>query len=177
MKMAVCAVGVACCVAAWAGPAGAHGKQIKTNPKRGAVVARPPGQVTVTLTEPATDAAVITVTDGCNQTLDGHIVVSGKELLVHVPPGRPGKYRVEWKAISAVDGHSTDGSFAFTVKGKRDCSSDKDKNGGATPTPDEPAATQPPGGSDESSFPVVPVSLGALGVLGIALIARFAGSR
>ncbi|MGH2788791.1 MAG: copper resistance CopC family protein [Actinomycetota bacterium] len=185
MRVAACAIGAAACLLGSVAPAWGHGREVVTVPKRDAVLRKSPALVTVTLSEAPTKDAVLKVTDGCNRELVGHLVVSGETVAVHLKRGQPGKYRARWRVISTVDGHPSDGSFSFTVKGVRDCSTDDEGNGNGTDEPD-PDATAPGGGAapppaedggDDSGFPVVPVGLGALGVIGIALVARFAGSR
>lgn len=48
--------------------------------------------------------------------LDGHVDSSDATILeVNIPCLSPGTYRVFWKVVS-LDGHSTKGSFAFTIE-------------------------------------------------------------
>jgi methionine-rich copper-binding protein CopC len=178
---------VAACLLAVASPAWGHGKEIKTDPKRNAELQRPPAAVSIELTEAATPDAVMEVMDGCNTNVATHIAVSGETITAHLEKGKPGRFKVHWNVISAVDGHPTDGSYSFTVAGKRDCStdtaSDGDAGGGgngeAGDEADGDAAGAPTSSesNDDSSFPIVPVALGALGVIAVGLGARFAASR
>jgi copper resistance protein C len=45
----------------------------------------------------------------------GRPSVSGNQLVIGLPRLAPGSYRVNWHVIS-VDGHKTEGSFAFEVR-------------------------------------------------------------
>lgn len=48
--------------------------------------------------------------------LDGHVDLSDATILeVNLPCLSPGSYQVFWKVFS-LDGHSTNGSFAFTIE-------------------------------------------------------------
>jgi methionine-rich copper-binding protein CopC len=182
MRPSRCVFAVAACLLAVAGPAWGHGREVKTDPKRNAELPRPPAAVTIELTEAATDDAVVKVADGCNENVAAHIAISEEMLTAHLVQGQPGEYHVDWSVISAVDGHPTKGSFSFSVKGKPDCSSGTAGGGGnnggdADDTGGGGAAAPPASDEDDSSFPVVPVGLGVLGVIAIGLGARFAGSR
>jgi hypothetical protein len=73
-----------------------------------------------------------------------------------------------WKSISADDGHVEHGNYAFTVSGKTDCSNDNGSGGG-------PAASG--GDSGGSSFPIIPVVIGVLVLLGLALFVRSRTAR
>ena len=179
---------VAAFLLAIASPVWGHGEEIKTDPKRNAELQRPPAAVSIQLTEAATEDAVMKVTDGCNEDVAAHIAVSGETITAHLVKGKPGRFRVQWKVISAVDGHPTDGNFAFTVAGSRDCSPDNggggngsndDDDGDAADTDQGGAGAAPTSaeGDDDSSFPIVPVALGAVGIIAIGLGARFAASR
>jgi methionine-rich copper-binding protein CopC len=180
---------VAACLLAIASPAWGHGKEIKTDPKRNAELKRPPAAVSIQLTEAATPDAVMKVIDGCDTNVAAHIAVSGETITAHLVKGKPGRYQVQWKVISAVDGHPTDGKYSFTVAGDGDCSDDTAANGDsgggggnddAGDEGDGEAASAAPTsseGEDDSSFPIVPVALGAVGVIAVGLGARFAASR
>jgi methionine-rich copper-binding protein CopC len=183
MRPSRCAFVVAAWLLAMAGPAWGHGREVKTDPKRNAELRRPPAAVTLELTEAATDDAIVRVADGCNENIAAHIAVSEETITAHLVRGQPGEYHVNWRVISAVDGHPTKGAFTFSVKGKPDCSSGNGGGGGNNGGDAEDtgggggAAAPPASDEDDSSFPVVPVGLGVLGVIAIGLGARFAGSR
>jgi methionine-rich copper-binding protein CopC len=181
MRPSRCAFAVVACLLAVAAPAWGHGREIKTDPKRNAELGRPPAAVTIELTEAATDDAVVEVADGCNENITAHIAVSEETITAHLAQGQPGEYHVDWSVVSAVDGHPTKGAFEFSVKGKPDCSGNGGggggEDGGDADGTGGGGAAAPPAPEDDSSFPVVPVGLGVLGVIAIGLGARFAGSR
>jgi methionine-rich copper-binding protein CopC len=182
MRSSRCVFAVAACLLAVAGPVWGHGREIKTDPKRNAELKRPPAAVTIELTEAATDDAVVEVADGCNENVAAHIAISEETITAHLVQGQPGDYHVDWSVVSAVDGHPTKGAFEFSGKGKPDCSTGNGGGGGndggdAEDTGGGGAAPPPASDEDDSSFPIVPVGLGVLGVIAIGLGARFAGSR
>jgi methionine-rich copper-binding protein CopC len=183
MRAARNILAVAACLLVTAGPAWGHGKEIKTDPKRNAVLGRPPAAVSLTLTEKPTENVSFEVLDGCKEDLVAHIALSGEKMTAHLSKGSPGDYQVRWKVVSAVDGHPTDGTFGFRVKGAPDCATDdKDNEADADDGSGNGAAggnAAPPtvSNDDDSSFPIVPVGLGVAAVIAIALGARFAGSR
>lgn len=185
MRAARNILAAAACLLITAGPAWGHGKEIKTDPKRNAVLGRPPAAVSITLTEEPTEDVSFKVLDGCKQDVVAHIALSGEKMTAHLTKGSPGEYKVRWKVVSAADGHPTDGTFGFSVKGQPDCAKDdtgggneSDANGGSGDG-DTGGNAAPPtvSNDDDSSFPIVPVGLGVVGVIAIALGARFAGSR
>ena len=103
-----------------AGPAAAHSLPQSSQPAAGAVLESPPTVVTITFGEDP-DHVLSTI-----QVLDagGHVVSSGKAVVapddpltlsVGLMPLGPGVYTVAWRTVSAVDGHSASGSFAFGV--------------------------------------------------------------
>src|SRR6266700_3632115 len=98
-------------------PAGAraHAFVVQSNPEEtGARLGTAPGAVVLTFSEaiqPGLSRAVVTTPDG--QSASG----SGRGTAISVPlaTNAPGVYRVTWKVVSADDGHTTSGSFRFTV--------------------------------------------------------------
>jgi hypothetical protein len=98
---------------------------------------------------------------------------------------RPGHFRVEWRVISAVDGHPTDGEFRFHVAGagkcKRPATGQAHQESPEVPMDDEHMAAGPANeegtGGGSAGFPAVPVALGTGGLVLLALVARFAGAR
>ncbi|MDQ4027756.1 MAG: copper resistance protein CopC [Actinomycetota bacterium] len=178
----------------------AHGDVRSTSPKADAIVESPPKRVTVTLTEAPSRDAVVRAKDGCGKQVITTVSVAHATITGAVTDGaQPGRWAVSWRAISTVDGHPTEGKFAFTVDGVTDCSAE----GGPSPSPEptedatvapetpEPTITPQPSptesevdldaapASDEDGggFPTVPVAVGAAAIVAVALIARFAGAR
>lgn len=158
-------------VAFYAASASAHGVIDAAEPAVGARIQGPPESVVLTMTEAPTQGSIFVVTDGCGDEVSGLAQLSGEEVTIPVEGGEPGPWRVRFEALSSVDGHLVEGGYRFRVAGNQDCSA-----------PDEDGAESPPpiagGPGDEgSSFPVVPVALGTAGVIGIAVLARFMGTR
>ncbi len=159
----------------WAAPAFAHGDLHGTVPEKGSTLARAPDHLIINFTEPPAEQSVVSVTDGCSDEVIDELEFDGKAAHVFLSKGQPGKWKVSYKVVSAVDGHRTNGSYALKVTGKRECSG----TGGAPDGPDKDGSGPgPQAGEDgdpdeeESSFPVVPVALGSLGLVALALVAR-----
>jgi methionine-rich copper-binding protein CopC len=173
----VALTGMVVALCATAAPARAHGDIQATDPEARATVPRAPRSVAVTFTEAPTAQAVLRVTDGCNRDVGQGVDVAGATATVRVATGQPGRWRVSYRVISAVDGHLTRGGYAFTVAGEEDCIPDEE----ATPEPGDapPTRAAPPGDDDDpdgSGAPVVPIALGAAGLIVLALIVRRSGS-
>ncbi|MFL5799230.1 MAG: copper resistance protein CopC [Actinomycetota bacterium] len=95
-------------------PASAHAYLVSTSPPAGARLGTAPGVVILRFSEavqPNLSAATVTTPDG------GRVsgTVSGESMSVTLVTNSPGAYRVTWKAVSADDGHTTRGSFQFSV--------------------------------------------------------------
>jgi hypothetical protein len=97
-------------------------------------------------------------------------------LSASIDGGEPGKWRVEYRIISTVDGHPTSDGWSFAVQGKKDCSEPAPEQTDDGTAPDDGAAGGPTGeGDDEddgSSFPVVPVAAGTVALVAVALLIR-----
>ncbi|MGH2701846.1 MAG: copper resistance CopC family protein [Actinomycetota bacterium] len=171
-----------------AGAAFAHGETVKTDPKKNASLTAAPAIVTVDLSEPPTDGSLFEVTDGCGRNVASHVTVKGNELIAHLEAGQPGKWRAAYQIVSAADGHPSDGSWTFTVDGTAACN-DEAGSTNNTPAPTESAtgdtgvttepeddaervAGTPASDSDDGGFPVIPVVVGAVAVLGAAAFVR-----
>lgn len=157
-----------------AGPAAAHGDIQASDPAPHANVRRAPRSIAITFTEAPTAQAVLMVRDGCNRNVGQGVDVVDATATVRVVTGQPGRWRVSYRVISALDGHRTQGGYAFTVAGERDCTPDE-----ATPPPatDGGSAGGTAGDDPGSGAPVVPIALGAAGLVLVALVLRRAGSR
>ena len=166
----------AAAVMALTAPAHAHGEIQGTDPAKGARVPRAPGSVAVTFTEAPTAQARLEVTDGCRRDVTQTVDVADATATARVAVGQPGKWRVSYRVISALDGHETKGGYTFTVAGRKDCMPDDP----ATDAPEDgPDAAPTPEGEDVSgsSAPVVPIALGAIAVVVLAFIVRRSGSE
>ena len=174
MRRRVSAAGVlAAALILTAGPAAAHGDLHGTDPEPGSTLSKPPRSVSVTLTEPPGPGSTLKVSDGCSPDAGGPVELAGSRLVAGIPNGNPGDWVMRYRAVSSVDGHVTRGSVHFTVKGKTDCAKPTDEDddtqiGGGEDTrvanPDPPDA----GGG----FPVVPVVIGSVVLVGLALVLR-----
>jgi methionine-rich copper-binding protein CopC len=173
-----------------AAPALAHGDLNGTTPSAGATVKKAPDHIVVNFTETPAKATRVAVTDGCDFGIVTDTYTTERAYHVLLDPGHPGQWTVDYKVLSAEDGHTSDGSYNFSVRGKaKDCSVPfvPAGGGGGTDDPDEPPDDAPgeTGEGDEgsaapltdplgdgSSFPVVPVALGSVAVLALALAVR-----
>ncbi|HEU0293934.1 MAG TPA: copper resistance protein CopC [Anaerolineales bacterium] len=101
-------------------PVSAHAVLLRSNPQANAVLAQPPVQVELFFSEALEPKlSLITVIDS-----NGAVVDAGD---VRVDPSDPtrmtvtlhvladGVYTVSWKALSAIDGHQTVGTYPFAV--------------------------------------------------------------
>ena len=96
------------------GVASAHAVLISSDPKPGARLGTAPGIVVLRFTEPVTPKlSVATVTDPTGRRFSGH--GSESEITVLLATNAPGSYRVDWRSVSADDGHAERGSFQFSV--------------------------------------------------------------
>lgn len=158
-----------------AAPAVAHGDITSSRPEAGARVRRPPQQVRLVLAEPPAQGSDLTVIDPCGEEVSGDPRRDGDNFAVAVDGGSPGRWRVQLRSISAVDGHVISDRFSFRVAGKRDCSPDEEPTEDGEGTDDEPdISSRPPIENDEqgSGFPVIPFALGTIAVIGVAVALR-----
>jgi methionine-rich copper-binding protein CopC len=107
----------------WVGPAQAHADYGRSEPGAGAIVSTPPARVDVWFTQ------ALFRRQGENRLRvlgpDGQAVQMGEpqiddddrtHMWVQLQPGlAPGVYTVEWRTLSADDGDTDEGQFAFTV--------------------------------------------------------------
>jgi copper resistance protein C len=166
-------------VVAVSGPAGAHGDIQASDPAPKSRVRGAPRSVAITFTEAPTPQAVLKVTDGCKRDVGQGVDVADATATVRVATGQPGKWQVSYRVISSLDGHQTQGRYTFTVAGEKDCTPDPEPTHSginedpAAPNPDAAADDEP---DDSSGAPVVPIALGAVGLIAVALIVRRSGS-
>lgn len=108
------------CALITAGVAWAHADQVRSNPAPNSTLDAPPARVTVWFSEPVEPGfSTITVLYEDGSTADaGNNLVSPADqtqLSVSLKETRNGTYIVSWRALSAVDGHLTSGSYVFSV--------------------------------------------------------------
>jgi methionine-rich copper-binding protein CopC len=92
----------------------------RSEPRVGQTVSRCPKQVRLwfdSQLEPSSSTVRVESQTGKRvDNLDGHVDSSDATILeVSLPCLSPGTYRVIWKVVS-LDGHSTNGSFVFTIE-------------------------------------------------------------
>ncbi len=98
----------------------AHANLVRSDPPANAVLSQPPSEVLLWFSEPvdARFSRIQVVDSGQRQWDNGdtHTHFDNTNLGVTLKEGLPeGTYTVIWSALSAVDGHRTFGTFAFTV--------------------------------------------------------------
>ena len=161
----------------------AHGETVKTDPEKNASLDAAPGVVTVDLSEPPTDGSLFEVTDGCGRNVAAHVTADGNKLIAHLEAGQPGKWKAAYRIVSAADGHPSDGTWSFTVEGEADCNDEEatTTSPAATESPEHASeheddaqrvAGTPASDSDDGGFPLIPVVVGAVAVLGAAAFVR-----
>ena len=98
----------------------AHANYVKSNPASDARLAKSPAEVRISFSEtPDAAGSDIAVLDTQGARKNGTKIESATDepntLRVVVPDLADGGYIVSWKARSAVDGHETQGAFAFVI--------------------------------------------------------------
>jgi methionine-rich copper-binding protein CopC len=178
-------------VAIVAAPAGAHGVLHHADPAPDSRAKEVPTEVSAILTEAPVPSGKFVVTDGCDRKVNDSFDVDGVTVTAAIGDAQPGAWKVRFDFISKVDGHRYSEDYAFAVAGKRDCSppeeteepvsqdepyddstgsgagADEDQ---ALPSDGDGNATSP--ASDEGSFPIVPLALGTVVLVGVAVLAR-----
>lgn len=159
-------------------PALAHGDIQGSDPEPKSTVKRAPRSVAITFTEAPTAQAVLKVADGCKRDVGQGVDVAGATATVRTATGQPGKWEVSYRVISSLDAHQTQGRYTFTVAGDKDCTPDGEPTHSGEN--EDPAAPNPRAGSEDepegSGAPVIPIALGAAGLIAVALIVRRSGS-
>lgn len=121
----------------------AHGSFVKSNPESGAALAQPPERVIAWYSqELETDLSSLRVFDaqgGAVDNGDGGVDLNDPDhasMIVTLPEALPaGTYAVRWTTVSAEDGDTTKGEFAFKVAGSEIVS---DQASGAQLLPEYP---------------------------------------
>ena len=119
------------------GAADGHANYVRSNPASDARLVRPPSEVRIEFSEPPDPkGSDIEVLDTTGKRYDkGDVAPSGDPngLRVSLAPLPDGGYTVAWTTTSAVDGHTTKGSFVFVVG-----------SGPLPPPPPVPESVPPP---------------------------------
>jgi copper transport protein len=163
---------VALLVALLPGRAGAHAELQSADPEPRSLVDEVPERVTLRLTEPAAPQSRIVIQDGCERDVSGERTIDGRSVELTTEDARPGRWRVEYRLLSAVDGHVVEGRYRFRVEGDPDCPEDGHDDGESH---EEEAS--PPRPEDGGGLPVVPIAIGTAVLAGLALLVRLLGSR
>lgn len=153
-----------CSVLALSGPSPAlgHAAYQGSDPEDGARLAEAPQQVRVSYAEPPVTDSSFVVTDGCGRDVTESVEILNREITAAVAEGEPGRWAVEWRVVSAVDGHLTRDGFQFSVSGRADCS-----------RPGRDATQAAPSDEDEGdSGALIPVVMVGVLLVGLALTAR-----
>lgn len=155
------------------GAAFAHGDIRDSSPSAGTLVTRPPKEVVLILAEPAAQGSRVVVTDGCEREVSGGLDIRREIVTTAITDGQPGRWLVDLRSISAVDGHAIKEAFTFNVEGKKDCTNDDDSDDDTDVSPDT-SSRGPIVNPDEegTSFPVVAFALGTVAVVAVALAVR-----
>lgn len=101
-------------------PVRAHAELVSSSPVANSALVEAPDEIVLAFTEPIDPATVVvTVLDPEARDLAGvgpPVVDAGAtELTVALPTLEPGTYTVSYQVVSALDGHTTAGIFAFLV--------------------------------------------------------------
>jgi copper transport protein len=162
-------------VVATAPTALAHALLQSSDPVAGATLASGPSRVTIRFGEPPDpklSSIKVLDTSGAPVAAGPTVVVAGQpdQLSVPLGPLSPGWYTVAWRTVSAVDGHTAAGSFAFGV-GVTGASPGAAPSAGAVgpagPSPSGGAAT---GAAVTSSAGPSPLAIGGRFVLYVGLV-------
>jgi methionine-rich copper-binding protein CopC len=105
-------------------PAGAHAAYKYSSPDDESTVEEPPTEIWAEYTEPPTDASYMKVYDPCGlqvDNADSRAEAARNRVYITMSSDRAGTYQVDWFVDSAVDAHSTRGTFTFTVTDGEPC--------------------------------------------------------
>ena len=101
-------------------PAGAHASLLESDPAANSVIAQAPSTARLRFSEPVEpassrvvllDAGGATISDAPSRVAedDAHV------MLLDMPPLGDGRYALQWRALSSLDGHTTEGTIPFAV--------------------------------------------------------------
>jgi methionine-rich copper-binding protein CopC len=136
------------------GTARGHGISESSSPAADTRIGSVPHKVNLRLTEPPAQDSRLTVKDGCRRDVVTATSISGNDWIATVADAQPGTWRVSYVVVSAVDGHTTNGTYSFVVTGQKDCTEPKTPEPEPTPEPTVTSggdAAAPTSGSDDGS--------------------------
>lgn len=97
------------------GTASAHAVLVSSDPAPGSQLSTAPGVVVLRFSEPMIpELSGASVTDPTGRRSES-AEIGEREIRVPLRSTAPGTYRVEWKTVSPLDGHTRQGSFRFGV--------------------------------------------------------------
>src|SRR5690606_29604073 len=104
----------------WVAPALAHASLERSDPPANAILMEPPEAIRLWFTEPLEpEFSMIRLLDASGNPVDlpsGEVdAADPRQLILHSGDLPDGVYTVDWRVLSAYDGHSTMGSFAFSI--------------------------------------------------------------
>lgn len=100
----------------------AHAAYESSDPDNGSTVSSPPSRVIANFTEPLVKESRLEVYDPCGDKVDnGDSLVAGDQITISMSGDKQGRYTVTFDVVSSVDGHPTNGDFAFTSSGGAPC--------------------------------------------------------
>ncbi|MGH2754691.1 MAG: copper resistance CopC family protein [Actinomycetota bacterium] len=164
-----------------AAPAFAHGDLAQTTPAGGSTVEEVPKTVSITFTEtPSRSASVLTVKDGCNDDVATGFDQEEKVVDIAIGDARPGNWTVSYRIVSAEDGHPSRGNFEFKVQGKPRCNQAEGGRRGGTngdgeeseEAPEDSGVGAPDTGDEGGGVPWIPIGLGTVALIAVALLLR-----
>ncbi len=92
----------------------AHATLLSSSPRAGQQLGTAPGVVVLQFSQPLNGRlSRVTVTDPAGTRVTGK--AAGTEARAALTTNQPGTYQVTWTAVSTDDGHTSRGSFQFTV--------------------------------------------------------------
>lgn len=158
-------VAVVCLLLLDASLAFAHAERVGSEPEEGARVEAPPPTLSIDFSEPPIGNPTFVVNDGCERDVVEDIEIQNLNVEAQLFPGQPGRWTVQTRVISAVDGHETSDSWTFRVRGEPDCDTETPPTAAQDADDEDDAA---PGGS----FPLLAFAAGTLVVIAVALVVR-----
>jgi methionine-rich copper-binding protein CopC len=156
--------------------ASAHGVLLSSSPLAGSSLDQVPENVAVSFSEAPGPGTAVQVSDGCDRNVASPALSQGAVVDIGIEEAEPGRWKVRFRVVSAVDGHSTRGNFAFKVRGNADCPPGERAEawtevqiGSGENT--RIAGDAPP---DDGGFPVIPFAIGSIVIVAVALLLRYA---
>jgi methionine-rich copper-binding protein CopC len=126
--------------------AGAHAAYKASNPADESSMTQAPGEIWAEYTEPLQEGSWMKVFDPCGDQVDaGDVRVEGYRMYISMSGATQGTYKVTWLAASAIDPHTTKGTFVFTVTQGESCPGEEPAREGEPESGSDPG---PDGGGD-----------------------------